>query len=224
MSSKSRGGVGPGAPFRSRSKSSRSSDGLSRRDFLRHAAVGAGALAIGGPAFAESLAAPNEKILCARKTFFVPFLEIVNDLGPSGNFQSPDIWLTTLPDVNAPPLPFDQPVTPIPGVRDYFAVVRVHNRGSAPVFNATVNFYTYSLNFFVPPLSRTEFVFGSARQFVSVQPHSDRRVLSPGPIPLIIAGSVLVVECFDSLTDPITIPGDAFDLSNDRHVAARNFL
>lgn len=220
MSSKSRGDVGQGVPFGNRGKFGRSSGGLSRRDFLRHAAVGAGALAIGGPVLAESFASMDEKLLCSRKTFFVPFLEIVKASDPAG-FRSPDIWLTSVPDVNAPPVTFDAPVDP--GKQDYFAVVRIHNRGSSPVFNATVNFYTYSLNFFVPPFSRTT-ELGFARQLASVQSYSDRRVLSPGPIPLFAAGSVLIVECFDPLTDPITIPGDAFDLANDRHVAARSFF
>jgi hypothetical protein len=197
--------------------------GQSRDDlqFLRYTAVGAGALAIGGPAVAGSLAAANEKILCSRKTFFVPFLEIVNATGPSVAFESPDIWLTSVPDVNAPPIPFNTHVDP--GKQSYFAVARIHNRGSAPVFNATVNFYTYSLNFSVFPFSRTN-ELGFVRQFASIQPHSDRLVLAPGPIPLYVEGSLLIVECFDPLTDPITIPGDAFDLSNDRHVAARDFF
>jgi hypothetical protein len=197
--------------------------GLSRRQFLRYTAVGASVLAVGGAATAEAIEALGEKNLCAPKTFFVPFLAIDTFVPPSGRIESPDIWLTATPDVNA------APATALEFYQPYYAVARIHNRGSAPVFNATVNLYEISrfrTNRIFPALSALSRLNTNLldTQYTSVQPRSDRLVLFRPPLVLRIedlVGVYLIVECFDPLSDMVQAPPDGnFNLGNDRHVAA----
>jgi len=197
--------------------------GLSRRQFLRYTAVGAGVLAVGGTAAAEVLtsASTDEKsLLCAPKVFFVPFLEIESD--PS-LLQSPDIWVTATPDVKAPPL------TDCDNAQrqQYFVVARIHNRGSAPVFNATVNLYVYPTFATLVEGGVSRFNFSSSQtQYASIQPGSDRLVLFPQPMKITqfeCTLAFLVVECFDPLTDMIKpLPNGDFNLGKDRHVAGHS--
>ena len=211
--SQSRGDAGDVVHAGSRRAAGRSPDGLSRRQFLRYAAVGAGALAIGGPAVAESLAPADDKILCSNKVFFLPRLEIHHG---SVKYASPDIWLTDKPDVNAPPVAIGAPS---------YAVARIHNVGSAPIFNASVVFYVVVLSFFVDtPLPGFGPRFGGlgvlGTQYVSIPPLSDRLVLAPSSFNFVPGDTLLVVECFDPLVDPPVVTTGS-EIPVDRRVAAQ---
>lgn len=193
---------------------------VSRRQFLTYAAIGAGSLSLGGlPTFA---AEPTSiASACSSTKFFLPQLEIQHGpKGKGGFLASPDIWATEVPDVNAPP------VTELDFTRTYFVVTRIHNRGTAPVFNATVNFHhactlCFPLGSFVPGAFLRTGAIALDTQYVSIESRSDRRVVCPVPFGFFIHGTALIVECFDPLTDPPAPPFDFFNFGSDRHVAAR---
>jgi hypothetical protein len=204
----------------------RISRGLSRRRLLQLGALGAGSAllaerALGRP-FATALAG-----LCPNpESSYLPLLAI--DPGPLGDpfspFLSPAIRLTGTPDGSTPGQPAGAPVSLYP-------VVTVQNQGTAPVFNAMVNFYSFSfpslvdLSPFAPvAVTRADATF-LATQLVAISPRTSQVVISPTILffPGVPFSTEVIVECFDPLTDPIRNPGPSFNLGSDRHAAARIF-
>jgi hypothetical protein len=193
---------------------------FSRRQFLTYTAVGAGALSMGAmPSFASVTASSAHA--CSPPQFFLPRLAIESGpRGLGGYVASPDIWVVAVPDADAPP------VTDLDFTRTYFMVARVRNGGSAPVFNAAVNFHQAC--YFCHPvkpfeagnLLRTS-VLTLDTQYVSIESRSDQRVLCPVAFSFFIEGTVLIVECFEPLTDPPAPPFGSLNFGSDRHVAAR---
>ena len=205
----------------------RASCGLSRRRFLQLGACGAGSAMLAEGVLGKPLAAALVRLCPNPESSYLPLLAIEHG-SPSGSpFNSPAIRLSVNPDGSGPGQPGGAPVSLYP-------VVTVENQGTAPVFNAMVNFY--SSGFFGAGPDPTDVVRADAAflatQLVSIPPQSSRIVVSPtkmffpGPFgfgldfPIL---SVVVVECFDPLTDPIRNPGSLFHVGSDRHAAARAF-
>lgn len=129
-------------------------------------------------------------------------------------YLSNDIW--TVPDSD-PNSSIGIPIADMPT----FVWARVHNKGTTPVFNATVRYYWANPSTVITP--STAYLIGTS--YVSLQPGESKEVLCITPwIPEIVNNGheCLVVETF-SPADPLSYgPNDPFNPPNDRHVAQKN--